>query len=69
MTKEARRTENGREKPFDLEERTTQFGEAVIEFARRIPVNPVTQPLISQLVRAGASVGSNYCEADDAGSK
>jgi four helix bundle protein len=25
--------------------------------------------LISQLVRAGTSIGSNYCEADEAGSK
>jgi four helix bundle protein len=56
-------------KPYDLEERTAVFGEAVIGFARRIPVDPVTQPLIPQLVRSGTSVGANYCEADDAGSK
>ena len=54
---------------FDLEERTAQFGEAVIHFARAIAKNPVTTPLISQLVRAGTSVGANYCEADDAVSK
>jgi four helix bundle protein len=54
---------------FDLEERTAQFGEAVIRFAKTIPKNPVTTPLISQLVRAGTSVGANYCEADDAVSK
>jgi len=54
---------------FDLEERTAQFGEAVIYFARTIAKNPVTMPLISQLVRAGTSVGANYCEADDAVSK
>ena len=29
----------------------------------------ITLPLISQLVRAGTSVGANYCEADDAVSK
>jgi four helix bundle protein len=29
----------------------------------------VTSSLISQLVRAGTSVGANYCEADDAVSK
>jgi four helix bundle protein len=51
---------------FDLEERTARFGEAVIAFAKRIPVNPVTTPLISQLVRAATSVGANYCEADEA---
>ncbi len=54
---------------YDLEERTARFGEAIIRFAKKIPANPVTQPLIGQLVRAGTSVGSNYCEADDAGSK
>lgn len=54
---------------YDLEERTASFGERVILFAKRIPVNPVTEPLIRQLVRASTSVGANYCEADDAGSK
>ena len=45
------------------------FGEAVIEFCLDIPANPVTAPVINQLVRAGTSVGANYCEADDAESK
>ncbi len=53
-------------KPFDLDERTAQFGEAIIVFAKRIPVTPVTRPLISQIVRSGTSVGANYGEADDA---
>ena len=57
------------ETKFDLEERTAVFGEQIIGFAKRIPVNPVNSPLISQLVRAGTSVGANYCEADDADSK
>ena len=51
---------------YDLEERTALFGEAVIEFAKTVPVNPVTTRLISQLVGAATSVGANYCEADDA---
>ena len=55
--------------PFDLEERTAVFGESVIGFAKRIPVNLVTTPLIGQVVRSGTSVGSNYVEADDADSK
>ena len=54
---------------FDLEERTAHFGEAVIGFAKKIPRTAVTLPLISQFVRAGTSVGANYCEADDAVSK
>jgi four helix bundle protein len=57
------------EKPYDLEERTALFGEAVIGFARSIPRDPVTLRLISQLVGAGTSVGANYCEADDAVSR
>ena len=57
------------ERIYDLEERTARFGEAIIRFAKKIPVNPITEPLIGQLVRAGTSVGSNYCEADDAGSR
>jgi four helix bundle protein len=54
---------------FDLEERTSKFGEAIIHFAKRIPVNPVNTPLIGQLVRAGTSIGANYGEANDAESK
>src|SRR5438270_8343675 len=55
--------------PYDLCERTAIFGEAIIKFAKTIPVNAVTMRLISQLVDAGTSVGANYCEADDAESK
>ncbi|MSU71718.1 MAG: four helix bundle protein [Opitutus sp.] len=53
----------------DLEERTAVFGEATIEFCLALPTNPATAPIINQLVRAGTSVGANYCEADDAESK
>src|SRR6266487_4290063 len=56
-------------KPYDLEERTARFGEAIIRFAKRIPQNPVNNRLIDQLVGAGTSIGANYCEADDAVSK
>jgi four helix bundle protein len=51
---------------FDLEERTAKFGEDVIRFAKKIPVTPVTQRLIPQLVAAATAIGANYCEADDA---
>ena len=54
---------------YDLEERTARFGEAIIDFARTIPQDPVTNRIISQLVAAAASVGANYVEADDAVSK
>jgi hypothetical protein len=54
---------------YDLEERTATFAERVIDFAHSIQRNPVTSPLISQLVRSSTSIGANYCEADDAESK
>ena len=54
---------------YDLEERTARFGEAIIDFAKTIPQNPVTNRIITQLVGACTSVGANYVEADDAVSK
>jgi four helix bundle protein len=60
----------GADKPqFDLHERTVCFGERIISFAKSLPQDRVLAPLIPQLVRAGTSVGANYCEADDAVSK
>jgi len=49
----------------DLGERTGQFGEAIIRFAKKIPQNPVNNRLIDQLVGAGTSIGANFCEADN----
>lgn len=54
---------------FDLEDRTSIFGESVINFVKLIPKSPINLPLISQLVRAGTSVGANYCEANESISK
>lgn len=63
------REESDTARVYDLEERTAQFGESIIDFAKRIPQDPVTNRLISQLVGAATSVGANYVEADDAVSK
>ena len=54
---------------YDLEERTAKFGGEIIKFAKIIPKNSITRPLIIQLIKAGTSVGANYCEADDAESR
>ncbi len=54
---------------YDLAERTARFGEDVIAFAHAIKRNAVTTPLIRQLVRSATSIGANYLEADEAGSK
>ncbi len=53
----------------DLDERTAQFGEATIDFAKTIPITPVTKRLIEQLVGAATSLGANYGEADEAVSR
>jgi len=59
----------GKDGIFDLEERTARFGQDIIGLAKVISSTPVNLPLITQLVRAGTSVGANYCEADDGESK
>jgi len=56
-------------KKYDLRDRTAKFGVNIINFAKKIPENSITRPLINQLVRAGTSVGANYCEADDASTR
>jgi four helix bundle protein len=56
-------------KKYDLEERTAQLGEAIIELVRTFSQDSVNSPLISQIVRAATSVGANYMEADGAESK
>src|SRR5215212_7178096 len=55
--------------PFDLEERTALFGEAIVRFSKKIPRDPSNNRLIDQVVGAGTSVGANYCEADERVSK
>jgi four helix bundle protein len=69
MPPDDREHDDRNKRQFDLEERTARFGEAVIAFAKKVPKNVVTLPLIGQVVSAGTSVGANYCEADDAVSK
>lgn len=54
---------------FDLEERTAKFGEDIIKFCKTLPKNSITIPIINQLIRSCASIGANYCEADDAESR
>ncbi len=50
---------------FDLIARTTDFAENIIDFCASIKYNPIVNPLISQLVRSGTSIGANYCEASE----
>jgi four helix bundle protein len=41
----------------------------LIEFTSRLEKNAINNPLISQIVRSGTSIGANYMEADCADSK
>ena len=58
-----------RNKPFDMEERTAQFGEQIVRFCKKIPRGATNDRLIDQLVGCGTSVGANYCEANEPMSK
>jgi four helix bundle protein len=55
--------------PYDLEERTALFGEAVVRFSQKVPRDPGNDRLIGQLVGCGTSVGANYAEASETVSK
>jgi four helix bundle protein len=59
----------GQRRPFDLEERTTRFGVAIVQFSKRVPHSPTNNRLIDQLVGSATSVGANYMEASERVSK
>ena len=54
---------------YDLEERTAKFSEKLIDLCKLAPKNIITNSIIEQLIRAGTSIGANYCEANGASSK
>src|SRR3989344_1386545 len=60
---------NDRNPKYDLEERTAQFGEAIIDLSKSVRQTFVNKPIINQLIRSATSVGANYMEADVAESK
>ena len=57
------------QKKYDLIDRTSKFGAGIIIFVKKLPYNPINNPLISQLIRSATSIGANYREADCAESK
>ncbi|HEY4613605.1 MAG TPA: four helix bundle protein [Bacteroidota bacterium] len=56
-------------KVYDLEERTAQFGERIIKFAKELENGEINRVLVSQIVRSATSIGANDMEADGAESK
>ena len=69
MTEESGQNNEADTYQFDLEERTTVFAERIIEFTDKLKKDGVSDRIVNQLVGAGTSIGSNYCEADDAESR
>jgi len=54
---------------YDLEERTIKFAESIINLCKKVSQNPITLPIINQLIKAATSIGANYAEANGASSK
>ncbi|MFA5158259.1 MAG: four helix bundle protein [Patescibacteria group bacterium] len=54
---------------YDLEDRTAIFGQEVIKFCQTLPVNTISKPIITQIIRSATSIGANYLEANGASSK
>ncbi len=52
-----------------LEERTEVFGEKVIVLCKKLKLNLINKPIISQIIRSATSIGANYMEANNAASK
>ena len=45
------------------------FAESVIDFVKKIGVNPINKRIIEQLVGSSGSIGANYCEANESESR
>ena len=54
---------------YNLEERTVVFAEDVVAFLNGLEVTFRNGRIIDQLTGAAGSIGANYCEATEAGSK
>ena len=57
------------EKKYDLGDRTFKFSQELLSFCSRVPKSQISNPIISQLIRSGTSIGANYAEADAASTK
>ncbi|MFA6350494.1 MAG: four helix bundle protein [Candidatus Omnitrophota bacterium] len=54
---------------YDLEERTLRFAKECIDLCKSVSNDTINQELVCQLVRASASIGANYREANEASTK
>jgi len=58
-----------KEKPFDIKERTFEFGVRIVRLVNTLPRTVVGIEVGRQLVRSGTSIGANVEEADGVKSK
>ncbi len=56
-------------KPYDLEDRTLEFGKRIVRMCKFLPKDSVNLVLIRQVMRSGTSMGSNYREANETETK
>jgi four helix bundle protein len=54
---------------YNLQKRTIEFSKNSIIFAKKLPVNHISRPIITQYIKCSSSIGANYCEANNAESK
>lgn len=57
------------ERPYILRESTIAFSKNVVEFCKNEKLTVINRPIIDQLLRSATSIGANYAEADNAGSR
>ncbi len=71
MTNDKFKTVNGnvQSKKYDLEDRTLRFAKECIDILKTISKDSINGELVVQAVRATASVGANYREANNTISK
>ena len=69
MTEAFKTEQKPTSKPYDLEDRTYEFGKAVRDFIRAIPMTLSNIEDAKQVVRSSGSVGANYIEANEAVSR
>ncbi|MEK7633284.1 MAG: four helix bundle protein [Patescibacteria group bacterium] len=56
-------------KNYDLEDRTKSFSIKIIHLCKKLPFNTVNHRLTDQLIRSSTSIGANYREANESGTK
>lgn len=57
------------QKPYDLEERTLEFGKRIIRMCKAVVQGTINNTLVQQVMRSGTSIGANYREANETETK